>query len=144
MAIRNKAFNKVAALSNKVAEVELSKETVELGIKADIKKAASALKKAVVKGDKFEKARDRANDALDKASGLSGSAETDRLVFNRDAEEALSLSKKATETARTAAKELGVDIKQVDGLDELYSLESQVMNRQDNAKTEMRKVPRNK
>ena len=130
MAIRNKAFSKVTALSNKVAEVELSKETVELGVGQDVQKAVSQLSgsmskienigtKASAAGDKYEAAQLKAyNNVLDAQDKLF-----DQL---KKEEKAYGGAKDVVKKAEAAAKDLGVNVDDIKGIKELKKLISDI------------------
>ena len=130
MAIRNKAFNKVAALSNKVAEVELSKETVELGVGQDVQKAVSQLSgsmskieniatKASAAGDKYEAAQLKAyNNVLDAQDKLFDQLKKEEKAFGG--------AKDVVKKAEAAAKDLGVNVDDIKGIKELKKLISDI------------------
>lgn len=125
MAIRNKAFSKVAALSNKVAEVELSKETVEFTVVGDIEKMAKKVKTAVGKIDSIETKAKQAQDKHEKA--LLKAYETsldDRQKLLDQLEKDLVRASEVTDVlakAENAAKELGLKAEDIKGYKELKS-----------------------
>ena len=94
MAIRNKAFSKVTALSNKVAEVELSKEGVDLASVKDLDKKLNQL-------FGVQRKLDKKLPALKKLEEEVGTEQRNLAILIKESEKALAEFDKQ-------AKELGI------------------------------------
>ena len=106
MAIRNKAFSKVTALSNKVAEVELSKETVELRTR----KAESILKDSKKVDDKLAKGEKKISKAFNVYKDVYSDFQNLLEETGRNADNL----KADLNNLEAAAKEIGISVSDID------------------------------